>query len=526
MKFQNRHSLMRSVIVALITVSLAATGISRVCAQDGDDIARELLRALIESRLDRVRPKRDPFRPPPSTVVTEQVRQLRTISATLAQEASALSAVINTDAARDFHVRRHLPAVLQFEASTAALRHLTGTVARHQELADHFRQLNAEWLTLSYQLRNQHGVSPQSIAVMDRIARLDERYCALLGIEQQFDSRELVRTADLLSASLHHLQNTLRYGVPATATRARLIRQLQQLQRHADYFAGLAADGRQLDVVVHEYRRLYDTWVLLEADLDRYSDRSVTRNVQQVVAVHQSIHTLLRLEFGLDRRLVLHLIQDVETTMSELFQLVTLADLMNLPDGDELSDAADTAYGTLHHLHDVVSRGESREEIGEAWEYMSDSWDLVSYYLHPLQRPEVRSHLDEVAGELTALRETVSVSVVWDAREMLGRASTLESLAEAILESVRRWHRSAGIADARRLQDASELIEHCHELEQLILARRPPASLRAECDHIVQSWQQLRPYLRQCQTAERDTLEQLAGQFTPELVRIFTSLPE
>ncbi len=50
---------------------------------------------------------------------------------------------------------------------------------------------------------------------------------------------------------------------------------------------------------------------------------------------------------------------------------------------------------------------------------------------------------------------------------------------------------------------------------------RTPAKIREQCDHIVEAWQHLRPYLRECQTSER-----LAAGFTSELIHIRMPLPE
>lgn len=523
----DRRSIVRSSVIAMITVSIAALGVSRVCAQSGEDIARQLIRGLIESRLEKERRKLDPFRPPETPgQPTPQVQQLQTISATYAQEANALSAVLNTDARRDYRIRRYLPAAFQFEATASAVRQQTASARNHLQLVDNYRQLNSEWLTLSYQLRNQPGVSRRAIEVLDRMDRLDGQYCALLQIQSQFDSRRLARAADLLSAELRHLGEELRYGTAASARRSRLIRRLQRQQQQADYFADLVSDSQRMDVVVQEYRRLYQAWESVKPDLDRYSNRSITRRVQRVASAHRTIHGLLRLDFGLDKRLVLHLVRDIETTMNELFQRITLADLMSTPDSSDVTDAADTAYGTLQHFTDVVQNGDSREETGEAWGYLHESWELLAYHLRSIQNPRVQHHLEEITGELTALRETLGVAVLWDPGEMARRASALESMAEGIHQAIRRWHRSAGVSDANRVQDARELISHCHELEQLIMQRRPPADIREECDHVTQSWQHLRPYLSECDTAERETLEQLAAAFTPELVRILTSLPE
>jgi len=531
MTYSDNRLLIRSTMIGLMTVAIAASGISHVCAQSGEDIAKGLLRALIDSSVDKQRRRqggRDPFRPQDLRPghISPQAQQLKTISATYAQEASALSARLNADARRDFHVRPHLAAAFGFEATAAAVRRQTATAHSHAALVDSYRQLNASWLTLSHQLRGQHGVSPQTVAVLDRIGQLDEQYCSVLGIQQQFDSRKLTRAVGRLSAEIHHLSDSLRYEVPSSATRARLIRRLQQLRQQVENLGNLILDNHRLDVVVNNYQRVYNAWNRLTVDLDRYRSHSITRSVQAVAAAHQKIHELLRLESGLDKRLVQHLVRDIDTTMTELFQQITLADLMSLPDSDEVATAADSAYGTLQHLADVVQRDEPRQEIGDAWTYVNEAWELLDYYLSPVQNAQVQQHLDEVSGSLTALRQTVGVAVLWDRHEMVQRASALEALAQGIYQSVQAWHRTAGINDKIRMVEAQELIGHCHELEQLIDQRSNMPQIREECDHVIEAWQHLRPYLRECQTAERESLERLAGGFTPELVRIRTVLPE
>ena len=52
------------------------------------------------------------------------------------------------------------------------------------------------------------------------------------------------------------------------------------------------------------------------------------------------------------------------------------------------------------------------------------------------------------------------------------------------------------------------------------IGRHTPAQTREECDQIVEAWQHLRPYLRECQTCEC-----LPTGFTSELIHIRMSLP-
>ena len=139
---------------------------------------------------------------------------------------------------------------------------------------------------------------------------------------------------------------------------------------------------------------------------------------------------------------------------------------------------------------------------------------------------QVRQRLDEISDELTALKQIIGVTIPWDRHEMLLRPSNLESIAKNIRRTIEQWHRTAGIRDAHRTAEARQLISHCHELEQLIGRRRQTTQIREECNHVIETWQHLRPYLRKCRTYQRATLQELAERFTPKLVRILTAVPE
>ena len=138
----------------------------------------------------------------------------------------------------------------------------------------------------------------------------------------------------------------------------------------------------------------------------------------------------------------------------------------------------------------------------------------------------VRQRIDEISDELTALKQIIGVTIPWDRHEMLLRPSNLESIAKNIRRTIEQWHRTAGIRDAHRTAEARQLISHCHELEQLIGRRRQTTQIREECNHVIETWQHLRRYLRKCRIYQRPTLQELAERFTPELVPLLTAVPE
>ena len=55
MNSSNRRSFIGSAVITRLVVLIVASGISRVCAQNGEDLAKELLRASAESKLEKDR---------------------------------------------------------------------------------------------------------------------------------------------------------------------------------------------------------------------------------------------------------------------------------------------------------------------------------------------------------------------------------------------------------------------------------------------------------------------------------------
>lgn len=514
-------------ITLLTTLLLHGFSLSGVQAQSGEDIAKGLLRALIDSRLEREGRHRDPradLRPQQPRQLTPEMRQLRTLSASFAQEVDQLAALLQTEARRDHTLRHHLPDVIQFQASAAALRQQADRYKDHQPLMDSYRQLNADWLTLSHRLRGSQRLSPQAIRRLDRVGQLDAQYCALLGIEAQFDSRALVRAAHTLAAELRQLGTLLRYGVPHSAARAGLLNRIERLRFQADEFARLATEDRRLPVVIAEYELLHQEWMRVEVELDRFDNRELTRGVQRVATIHQEIHAYLRLEHGPDRRLVQHLIRDMDSTLVELFRNITLNELISLPGSRDITDAADTTYGTLQNLADVVQRDEPIQSVGEAWTYVSESWELLAFHLAPIRNPQARRRMEEVAGQLSALRQTIGVEVAWDHHEMVRRATAVEAVAGRIHRIVQRWHNASGIRNDHHTQQSRQLSECATELRRRIALRQPHDQIREECDEVIVLWQELRPHLAECDTHEKELLLRLSAGLTPDLIYVRSML--
>ena len=200
----------KPVCVVLCAVVVQISQASPVLnAQGGEDIAKGLLRALIESQLEKSQRRAGGSENLRPGRVTPQMQELRPLTASYAQESATLSALLNTDARRSFEIRRHLQAAIQLQANATALSQRSARQTNHLAMLDEYRGLNSEWAALSHQLDQCRSLSAQARACMKRVSRLDAKYCSLLEIQEQFNKPHLTRQAYTLTAYLRDLVDGL-----------------------------------------------------------------------------------------------------------------------------------------------------------------------------------------------------------------------------------------------------------------------------------------------------------------------------
>lgn len=535
--FSLRHSA-RNSIAAMLVLCILASPFSEVCqAQKGRDIADGLLKALIESQLDKSRRRNggnltDPFAPnngrgnlrPHS--ITPQMQQLRPITASFAQEAATLSALLHTDARRDIEARRRLPDVIRLQASAAALKQRAAVQNSHTAVLDDFRTLNSDWSSISHQLSRCQVLGNETRSCMKRISALDGQYCSLLGIQEQFDNRELLRATYTLTNYVRDLVDDVQtQPLPRNKSR-QLLRDLGVLSQKTDYFASVVSRGAGFQSVVQEYQGVYQSWAGVEASLSDLSGHSITRSIRRIRESHQVIHELLRLEMGIDNTHVLNLVHEIDHHVVELFRTLTLEQLMRLPDAGAVPDAADALIGTIQNIDDHIHRGESPQAIGEAWVFTDEAFNEFAFYLSPLQAGAVPQELQSIRATMRSLQQALGVTVQYDRHALVQNASSLETLSGQLVATIRRWQTHRGNHDRSLVGKAQKMVETFHHLEQVLEAGQDVGHHRGDCDEAIVLWQQIRPVLKTCDTDEREQFDHIAATLTPELVRLRTMLNE
>ncbi len=520
--------------VLCVAICLSLTGVDRAKAQE--DFVKGLLRGLVESQLEKARRKgqlKDPFRDPNGqqnlrpTTLTPQMQRLRPISASFAQESATLVALLNSDAHRNYNVRPLLTDAIKLQATATALNQRNATVPNHLFVVDSFRDLNSNWVTYSRQLEQSRHVGARAKQCVKRLTALDKQYCDILGIRPQLNTHELVREVYTLDAHVHDLMDDVSHRSNRNEASQTLRHKLSRHHHQVSFFAEQVANGASLESGMQQYRALYASWQAMQADLSTVSGHAVARDIRQIQESHQKIHELLGLQVGLNRDILLHLVHETTEEMTELMRMITLEQLIRLPDASLIPEAADAFDGTVQNLDSVLHIEEDLQVIGEAWVYADDAWQVLAYYLSPIKNPQARALMGSVGENLQTLQRSIGVRVEFDRSSLYRSASQLEETADHLIETIRLWHSHPGKHDGGVLRLAQQLSHQCHILEQAVInQQKSPAYCRQQCDSVIAIWQKIRPALNECDTDERPTLNFIVSAFTPELIRLRTMLGE
>lgn len=526
----------RCVFIACMLLVTCLAPLAKVRADDkAKEIARGLLRGLIESQLERQeRESFGPGRPVPPVHVpipqpqraTPEMLQLRQILASMSLESDTLLTSLVNDSRRSFEVRALQPSAMQYQAAVAAVQQRANRENGHLVLQLSGQTISQTWKTLAHDIGRSRGVSQPSKESLERLNALDGKMCELLGIRESFNSRELVRAADLLAADLKSLSDEISFVNAPAGVRPGLPNRIRRLQDQASLFANLAASGARPQNVVAEYQTLYQSWQAIRPELDLYNTRSIANPVSRIQQTHRLIHQLLRLEFGPDFALIQRMAVNLDAEVSQLFRAITLEHIMLIPDSRSLPSQADALAGTCQNLTDVVSRRESLQAIGEAWAYLNEQWSLVEFYVQPINSPDVRRRVEGISQSIASLKNAIGVNVSFDPAVIRQQCAELASLADHLNTTVRRWTARTGQQNVALTQKTTQLLTLCDEMSALSMGRRNVAVVRDKCDAVIVLWQELRPMLDTCQTAERDAIEQAIDRFIPTLVQLRTMVEE
>lgn len=520
----------KHICCTLLVALLASACVNNVKAQDGKDFARGLLRALIESQLEKARRKnpglQDPFRnsDPRNNVrpnqLTPEMQRLRPIAASFMQESAQLAALLTTDARRNYNVIPYQTRAVQLQAAATALNQQAAAQHNHLAMIDDFRSLNSDWVALSHQLEHCNGISNQTKACVRRIGTLDEQYCSLLGFSPQFNNTELIHEAHRLETHLHDLDGDVaRFGF-AHLPNNQLRHTLGRNHKEAAFFDQFVSAGARYEDIVSRYEPIYQTWQSIQQDLNQLRGHHIARNVRRIQESHERIHELLGLQMAVNNDLLLHLVHETHEELTELSQGITLDQLTTLPDAAAVPAALVDAEGMLQNLDSVLHLNESPQAIANAWVYADEAWNILAYYLSGIQNHQSQQLMASISQNLESVKHSLGITIQFDRSEMHKLAHSLAEQADLLARTIQNWQSRPGKHNRKLPVIAKNIVTTCYNLDAALVRARSQQQCRQMCDQIIQLWQQIRPELLLCDTVEQQTLNHIVAEFTPDLIRL------
>ena len=529
---------LRRIFAATLLVILCHS--SQAYAQG--DLAKDLLKELIESQLRRgnrrtpsVRPPnltppvnqpRPGVRPPqPRTgAETAEIQQLRPIISSIARETDVLAQALTRDAPSSTGIRRLLPDAYQLQANATALDRSLRQIRDHNLALDQFRNLAANWETLKYDLSQRNELSRASKASIQRLNALEAQCLGILKIDEQFNGGEIVSRINAISAHLRDLHDDFRYLQLDRNERRRIDSLMHQHKNEVSHFGRLAGNTN-FQICVNEYKQLYTNWCALRDSLSSQSDRHVTRLTQRIQNSHRDLHRMLRIELGFDKRVVTNYVHEIDEDLHKLFRSITLQDLLEIPNHAEMTQAAAIVSAELADLDKLAHAGGQTGRMADGWIRASEAWNVFAHYLEGSNNGRVTQAALQVAQGLEALRTTLGISIAVDPRSLARSAADLTQEIEHMQRVVARWHRRPGNHNRAIDQHLTSLQNDCKRFENTIRTR--PDNVRyqqTQLDQVIRSWQVVRPDLAACNTSERDSLDEISTTITKGLIRLRTAL--
>ena len=528
------HLSRRTALVAtLIACHFTLTGIQPVEAQKGEDVVKGLLRALVESQLEKSNRREVGRRPSPRNPgnnirpgrLSPQINQLRPIAASFNQEASTLRVLLQTDAARDFHVRNHLSDAMRLQATASAVQQRTAIARSEESVRESFQGLNTAWTSLAHKLSTVGGLQNQTTACIARLNKLDRQYCSILGIQTGFDRQQVIQTSYALSAYCRDLLESLQVGIRPTGRNRILQRKLAHLCEEVDYFAGLVSDNVQFQTAVLEYTQLYGEWKQLEDQLNHEASPTVARGIRRIREAHRTLHALLRMTITIDPNYVHQLVHELEDRQRQLFQTITLEQLMVLPDSALVSITANELAGATENMNQLIIRKRGVPELAEAFGFIDNAWNRLAFYLAPIRNPQTLATIAGTDDAVKTIQVALGVTIELDKTVLLTMASSLEQLSDTLARTLVQWQRRPGSHNVALVAKAQRMSSLFQEIERSLAVNRSVIDT-GQCDEAIQLWQEIRPTVATCDTIEQEQFQHIADAMTPELIRFRTLISQ
>lgn len=516
-------------ILASIVLSHSAAS-ARADDERKRQIVNGILRILIDSQRDRRSEPEPPPPPPPRPNprqpiprIPQSVATSQTTLVKLANESDGLVNLLNKNVGGAPSLREHAPNLLKFRARSFALAQSSQQATHPSQLVTASRELDRDWRVLAYQLEHTPGLSNDCRQCIKRINAHGTQLCETLGYTPQVDHASLLAEANAFTLKLQRVADDLDLEYGRTSNGRKLLGETQRVGQHLALFAASVRSVDDYDSLVKNYRRFLSVWSPLVSNLHSLKNRYVERSLERTAESDERIHALLWLPRGINRAQLAHLSSRIQQDVVALFDRITLTQLMQLNDPESVPAGAAELLGVCQNMADCVQRGESAEELVDAYKYIPAAWVGFSRHFRAARQPAIAQSLQQIEHSVVALREPLHLTEGLNLDACKKLSGSIELLAHHLAEDVEAWLNSPR---GRQLKYREELARDLQAfgnasriLNQQLQANRI-TDFEKSCGNLATSWERTYAGVAKCDTDERDHLLSVSQRITSALVEL------
>lgn len=468
----------------LLTWSVPVSGQER--RREGRELVEGLLRALINSQLDRGGPpeRQPPARVPPQLVQTRET--LRSFSQQMGVLTRDLGAIPQTAQAR-----RWMSSALQVNASSTRLATYSQRVGATADLQNGIRNLDREWRLLSHHLRQVDGLPANCRRVIDQLDQLDSRLCQLCDIEPQLDYSQLTWVSAAIDTSLVRLIEDIEVELGRSPRCAPLVVEGGRVLQECRGFAAEVQRRGRLAALTGQLQTVYPAWQAFATNVNSIGNRFLERDVRRIDEKLVTLHELLWLPVPMDYGRLAHLTDVLTQDVNQLFEAVSLNVLLNLRRPDGVLETAGAFFGLCENFSDAVEARASMPELRQEFQYLVRGWPELANCFRRSRRTEVVRSLASIEESFVALQTALGVAPQVDWHAAAEQAAACERLARQLNSQLRKYIVRNSRYDAafrRRVeQGAAQFQRAANQLHQQLVSRRDDR-LHARCSELADAW--------------------------------------
>ena len=442
-----------------------------------------------------------------------------------ATDASALYDSLDRQSRYVPAIRPLMADVIKLRARSARLANSIITMDDLTRALPDLKALDGDWRLLSNKLKLASGLDRTTLGLVTALDATDDALARSLQLAPSVNYRDLIQQTSALSSAMDRLMDDIGYELGATSQSRELILQAQKVSQQAKHLSDFAFAQTDYDHLVQDFKLFEQFWAPLASTLRTLDNRWIERDVQRVQQTERDITATLLLQQTLDPQQLVFLTQTLQADVDTFFGKAPLKMLMRLPESQQALPTADEFYGVFENFIDCVKRGETREELIDAFRYIDGSWKGFNRVYRPLNSTEAQAVLTSIDKDIATLRGALLITEGFDRTKASELAATIENLAGHLQRDTQSWlskARPAYQSEAQR--EVGDFLAHARELHEAIATGVNMREVRQMSDALFDSWRRVYGYVIRCQTGERAYLASTSSQTTPALVELRTLL--